>query len=347
MLTKVVNGVVVQMSAEEEAATRAGWSSPPALPKQPQPSVSVQSQRCASLKTFPTYVPVNIPLSFKPTSVAYDGNGSMFACGTGTDGTARIVKVFLLNNALLFDTVLPAGSNPVCIAVAGGTVWVSNYSGNSVSVVDSISGSLIQTIAIPGSIGVNPEGIVCTGKSVWVALNSSYTIAKYDVATRTWLRTDTVGKYPGWMAYSDGYLYVSVGGDGPSFLKKIRESDMSVIWSAPTGQYPLAVVRSNDGYVWVGAYWGCNVTRINEETGEVVGTYALSGTPRGGACDGETVSFTVFPYNGVGTFHGLTMFTLDGVKVGDFPTGQFPRAVATDGLNHYVANSDSLYLTKL
>jgi DNA-binding beta-propeller fold protein YncE len=253
----------------------------------------------------------------------------------------------LIDNSPLFDVALPLGANPLGIAVAGATVWVSNYSGNSISVVDAISGVVIDTIAIPSSIGINPEGIVCTGGSVYVALNSSYTIAKYDVATRAWLATYTVGKYPGWMAYNAGYLFITIGGDEDGYLLKIRESDFTTIWSAPTGRYPLAVVIPHDGTVWVGAYWGCDVTRIDEETGAVLGTYPLSGTPRGGTSDGKSVSFVVFPYNGIGTTHNLTMFDLDGVKIGEFPVGQYPRDVTFSGLNHFVANSDSLFITKL
>lgn len=298
----------------------------------------------------PANVPTNISTTFKPHTIAYGGDDTMFVSGQGPTG-ARLIKLSLSNNTVLFDTELPAGSNPLGIAACGATVWTANFSTNSLSVVNAKTGTLLETIAIPESVGSHPEGIVCAGESVWVAFNSSYTIAQYDVATRARMRTETVGKFPAGLAYNNGYLFVTVGGDveGDGRLKKIKVSNegFDVVWSAPTGTYPWAVVIPLDGSAWVGSYYGCDVTRINEETGEVLGTYPLNGSPRGGVSDGKHVSFAVTATETLGTKHTLTMFNLDGTKVGEFEVGSHPRDVAFNGMNHFVANSGSFFITKL
>jgi large repetitive protein len=71
------------------------------------------------------------------------------------------------------------GDFPVGLVVAGGSVWVANRDGGTVSRVDAATMEVVDTI----DVGTYPTWIDAAGGSVWVSNQPDGTVSQIDVAT--------------------------------------------------------------------------------------------------------------------------------------------------------------------
>jgi len=109
----------------------------------------------------------------------------------------------------------------------------------------------------------------------WVDLNSKIVIDTMPIATG-----------PEQMAYSHGKLYVAIQGIGmaDNRVAVVDPADRRILRYIETGYYPTAVVKDDEGYVWVlcqgipawmGNEEGGKLVQINPETDEVITTVDL------------------------------------------------------------------------
>src|SRR5580704_8865779 len=80
------------------------------------------------------------------------------------------------------------------LALAGPHAYVSNLSGNNVSVVDVSSGSIVATISVP----IAPNGIAVTpdGSAVYVVSQTAHNVSIISTATNSVIATVGVGTTP-------------------------------------------------------------------------------------------------------------------------------------------------------
>src|SRR5207244_11656162 len=91
--------------------------------------------------------------------------------------------------------ILTAGLNPVGVAVTpdGKSVYVTDYTNNAVSVIDTASNSVADLVPV----GSEPEGVAVTpdGKSVYVVNTGDNTVSVSNPSTNLVVATVPVGPF--------------------------------------------------------------------------------------------------------------------------------------------------------
>jgi len=186
-----------------------------------------------------------------------------FTVSDGKLKTPTVVSVPIAPTTVVGLQTISTGSLGVAITSTNDRVYVSNPLTNTISVIDSIQGAVIGTIATGGA----PTGLAVTpdGKKLYVASSGVNGIAVYDTATSTLKKTiNFTGKLPTTMAMSPtgAYLYVgtvsvdktgqpsldSNGNYKPGAVVKIAVSSNSVAGTiTKVGAVPMNMVISPDG----------------------------------------------------------------------------------------------------
>lgn len=206
------------------------------------------------------------------------------------------------------DTVvatLAVGSAPKCVAVDPDTGWayVTNETGNSVSVIDDTD-QVSATIAV----GVAPKGIAVdpAGDRVFVANNGSANVSVIDAGTSSVVATVTAGTSPFAVAVEQGARKVFVTNYGSDTVTVIDQALGTT--TVPTGDAPYALAV-NEGVsptkVYVTNWLGDSVTVIDEPAGLGVAVAASTAW----AADGSPVVTTVDPIPGDTTSSASPVFT--------------------------------------
>jgi YVTN family beta-propeller protein len=95
---------------------------------------------------------------------------------------------------------------PTEIAVGmDGTVWVTSYDANLVSVVDP---DTLQVSTV--EVGVGPVGVVVGEGGVWVAESGDGTISRIQIGSNRVVDTIRIGRIPEGVALGRGSVWVSV-----------------------------------------------------------------------------------------------------------------------------------------
>ena len=135
------------------------------------------------------------------------------------------------------------GAIPAFVAFRYGSAWISNYRGDSVSVVRPGS-ERPETIAVPGG----PLGIAAGGGAIWVVTFWSKELVRIDPETRRVLRRIPVGAGPLDVAVGGGAVWVTNRDD-----KTVSRIDPATNEASQTIQLAAAPqgVRVAHGRVWV------------------------------------------------------------------------------------------------
>jgi YVTN family beta-propeller protein len=141
----------------------------------------------------------------------------------GNNGTLFVARVGDANVAALsrggtLPAVIPTGAIPCSVAINPGTntVYVSNYGGNSVTVIDAVNDRAIATVPA----GNHPQAIALDTKRnlVFVANTHDNDVTVLDGATYAILATLPAGKNPYALAVIPGSARLYVANlDDPSF----------------------------------------------------------------------------------------------------------------------------------
>lgn len=192
----------------------------------------------ASFALGPGWTPLGI-------AVNPDGQRAYFAFADGTASNLDVVRVFDTVKMAPTATSIPVGARPTAIAVTpdGAKAYVSNYLGNSVTVIDAATSQVKTTIAVgtrPAGIAVSPDN-----SRVYVVNNGSNSVSVIGVVNDLVLAPVTVGNGPESIAISpDGArAYVTNAGsntvtelDGPVTLTIAKSgTGIGTVTSNPSG----------------------------------------------------------------------------------------------------------------
>ncbi|HEX8035030.1 MAG TPA: beta-propeller fold lactonase family protein [Ktedonobacterales bacterium] len=182
----------------------------------------------------------------------------------------------------------PVGSSPVHAveALDGRTVYVTNFGGASISVIDTTTWTQKRTIAVPAA----PHAIVLSpdGRLAYVSCYGGAAIAVLDTQQATLTATIALpaGSQPYGIALSrDGrYLYASDNLTGRLFV--VDTQSRRVLPSVLVGNHPALIARSPDGttlYVTNGGSHSVSVLDIGQDPARprVRATIAVDGYPHG------------------------------------------------------------------
>lgn len=217
-----------------------------------------------------------------------------------TDSVGNRLLVFHLSNGHLSDMhAVPVGAQPVHTVASpdGRYIFVTNFSGASVSVVDTRTWTLartIQTPAAPHSIVTSPDG-----RYAYVACYLGAAVAIIDIARQALVGTiplPPLARPYGLSISRDGhYLYASDNFSGRLFT--LDALTRRAITSTQVGLRPALIARSPDGtrlYVANGGSHNLSVVDIATDPAapRVVATAQLEGYPHGVSVtpDGRYVS---------------------------------------------------------
>ncbi len=243
----------------------------------------------------------------------------------GRIGLALILKV-----ALVLAGVAGASAAPFA--------YITNMSGNNVSVIDTATNTVVATVAV----GVTPLGVAVSpdGSFVYVTNSGSSTVPGVSViatGTNTVVATVSVGSGPEGVAVSPDGSRVYVANVFSNTVSVIATGTNTVVATVPVGSGPAGVAVSPDGSrVYVANENNNTVSVIATGTNTVVATVAVGVNPLGVAVSpgGSRVYVSNFFSNTISVIATGTNTVVATVPVGSGPEGV---AVTPDGSRVYVA----------
>lgn len=189
-------------------------------------------------------------LAAAPLRVRLPGSAEALAVGGGylwvtspsdSGGRDTVFQIDLRSRRLVSS--LSVGAIPAFIAFGYGSAWVSNYRGDSVSVVRPGSRQP-ETVNVLGG----PLGIAAGGGAIWVVTFWSQELVRIDPETRRVLRRIPVGAGPLDVAVGAGAVWVTNRDDRT--ISRIDPSTNMVVRTIRLAAAPHGV-RVAHGRVWV------------------------------------------------------------------------------------------------
>src|ERR1700681_1863326 len=116
-----------------------------------------------------------------------------FAQGGVVNSTKNPLQIALLhwnksNQAVSF----PVGTGPQGIAFDGASIWVANFSNNTVSKLTASDGTVLNTVSVPGQ----PYGMAFDGANIWVSNFLNGTVTALQASGGAVVGSFTVGTNP-------------------------------------------------------------------------------------------------------------------------------------------------------
>jgi YVTN family beta-propeller protein len=186
--------------------------------------------------------------------------------------------------ALLGGVLAVVATAPANAAGADGRAYVSNFGNDTVSVVDTATQSIVDTVAV----GDGPQGITVNsaGTAVYVVNQNARTVSVIDTSTDTVSATVTIGG-TGTPSYdilnpAGTHLYVTDQGAGTSLVYDIDTATNAVVGTVLTAGaaqgYGLAI-SSNGSLLYVAVANAGAVAVINTSTDTISAVVAVGTVP--------------------------------------------------------------------
>lgn len=218
------------------------------------------------------------------------------------------------------------GSSPSAVAAGAGSVWVANYSDNTVSRIDPVTHHLEQTIRVDST----PSGIAVGAGAVWVANTFSGTVSRIDPAVdRVVGEPVRVGNGPSGIAVGDGSVWVTNSSDGS--LSKLNAVSGRLVKTIPLGG--ATDVAVGFGAVLVSDAVNGRVLRIDPDTDQITEPINVGTGPSAIAVGYGSVWVANAPDGTVSRIDPQTNQVAATIPVGDGPSA---IAAGTGGV--WVAN---------
>jgi YVTN family beta-propeller protein len=231
-----------------------------------------------------------------------------------------------------------------CVASAAGAApraYVTNRDSSTLSVVDTSTNTVVNTISLPGA---TPYGIVFShdGNFAYVTSFFTNTVLAVDLTTNTVADSAAVGGAPAQLSLTPdgGHLYVANNGDVT--ISVIDTATFQVVATIPLGsapQGPQSVPISPDGTrAYAIDYDGGNVAVIDTSTNAVITTIAGFDHPFTGAVtpDGSQLYVSVPGSSAVdvAVISTATNTVVNTIHLSDAPIG---LTFSPDGTRAYVS----------
>ena len=180
------------------------------------------------------------------------------------------------------DTAGPpvaVGSGPDGMIVAGGLLFVADNNSDDVTVIDTTTNAVVKTIPV-GSIAADVSATP-DGKTVWVTNFGSGTVQPIDVATLTAGTPVTVGTQPERLAVSPDGTQLWVANQGSGTVSDISLASGTVTHTIAVGAAPFGVaVTPNSQQVYITNGGSSSVSVIDAQTDTVTATVPVGAGPQ-------------------------------------------------------------------
>ncbi len=244
------------------------------------------------------------------------------------------------------DTAGPpiaVGSGPDGMTVAGGDLFVANNNSNDVTVIDTTTNAVVKTIGV-GSVAADVAATP-DGKTVWVTNFGDGTVQPIDVATLTTGTAVAVGSQPERLAVSPDGSQLWVANQGSGTVSDVSLATGTVAHTITVGAAPFGVaVTPDSAHVYVTNGGSSSVSVIDAASASVTGTVTTGADPQYVQISPDGSVAYVADF-GAG---GVTPIALPGNTAGTFiPTGSGAYAVgfAPGGATAWVVNTNANTVT--
>jgi YVTN family beta-propeller protein len=193
--------------------------------------------------------------------------------GCGQGQTATETHVPTIATPVLVSTI-PVGYNPLDVAISpeGRHVYVANARSDTVSVIDTGSGTVTTNIPagnVPERVAVSPDGHIAYVTNKITAFAGAVQIV--DIASNTVTATIPVGAYPRGVAVTPDGHRVYVANNDSNTVSVIDTDRGTVTATIPVGIHPERVAVHPDGR-------RVYVTNIGSNAVSVIDTGSATGT---------------------------------------------------------------------
>ncbi|WP_197040267.1 YncE family protein [Mycobacterium sp. URHB0044] len=182
--------------------------------------------------------------------------------GQASTPVAVTVPISSMQTSLNAPTTV--GTNPSALALSGNYAYLANQGSNTVSVIDTRTGQLVDTnlatptVVDPITVGTSPAAVVATSNGkVYVANSGSGTVSVISTSTNKVTKTIQVGSSPQGLAVSPDGSKVYVANSGSGTVSVISTSSDALVdvnpvtwWavdSIAVGSSPTGLAVSPDG----------------------------------------------------------------------------------------------------
>ena len=242
--------------------------------------------------------------------------------------------------------ILPDVSLLVTVAAAGEsipTAYVSNYSDNTVTPVDTTTDTAGPAIPVGGG----PDGMIVVDGKLFVANNNTNNVTVIDTTTNAVLATIPVGSVAADVAATPDGKTVWVTNFGDGTVQPIDVATLTAGTPIAVGSQPERLAVSPDGTrLWVANQGSGTVSDVDLATDTVSHTIAVGSAPFGVAVTPD--SGKVFITNGGGSSVSVIDTATDAVTA-TIPVGAGPQyvQVSPNGQTAYVADSGAGGITPI
>jgi YVTN family beta-propeller protein len=237
------------------------------------------------------------------------GEGSVWAADPG-DGTIARIDV---GSSAAVDRI-PLGGRPGSVVSGAGAIWAASTVGGSVVRLDPATGSVTQTISIPGS---NPDAMAIGRGELWITDSVARRLFEIDARSGSLRRSVPLGLQPSGVAVADNAIWIS--GYDTGTVEKLDPATGRTIGRVGVGGGPVALV-SQAGALWVANQLDGTISRIDPEALVVNATIPVGSGPSALAAAGGSV-WVANQYSGdvvrIGTRRSRIA---ESVEVGGAPT---------------------------
>jgi YVTN family beta-propeller protein len=222
------------------------------------------------------------------------------------------------------------------IADAASFAYITNFDSHSVSVIDTTTNTITDTI----NVGNLPYGVAVNqkGTKAYVANQGSGTVSVIDTTRNIVIATVPVGNSPIGVAITPDGTRVYVTHCLSNNVSVINAATNDVIATLSVGNYPVGVAVNPAGTkAYVANRGSNNVSIIDTKTNTITATVGVGSSPTGVAINpaGTKIYVTNFDSYSVSVIDIATNTVESTVSVGWNPEGV---AVTPDGTKVYVAN---------
>lgn len=174
---------------------------------------------------------------------------------------------------------IPVGGGPDGMIVAGGKLFVANNNTNDVTVIDTNTNAVIATVPV-GSIAADVAATP-DGKTVWVTNFGDGTVQPIDVATLAAGAPIAVGSQPERLAVGPDGKDLWVANQGSGTASEVDLATDKVAQTVAVGAAPFGVAITPDsGKVFITNGGGSSVSVIDAATAAVTATIPVGAGPQ-------------------------------------------------------------------
>ncbi|GAB3922847.1 hypothetical protein GCM10028827_08490 [Mucilaginibacter myungsuensis] len=274
------------------------------------------------------------PVFFTGTGQDYQWTNNNPSIGLPANGRGNIPAFRAVNNTGVVQTATITVT-PVPPSIA----YVANGGGNTVSVVNTVTGDVLQDIVV----GQNPLRTIVSpdGSRVYVVNFRGNSISTIDALTNKVLRTDAVPQSPVDIEISPDGKFIYVASSGSNRMTVFNTETFTPIPNFSIAANPFVIIKSPDGsriYSASDAPLG-GVTVVNTANNSTQ-TIPLPQAPGDIAItpNGAFLYISDKAANRVNVIRTASNTVLPAIAVGGFPTSV---AMHPDGSKLYVANTTS------